>query len=324
MILDDCYIALGLHPKQTYTASQFRKAYLARAKQIHPDVNPQDPTATQSFQHLTQCYETLLQCRTQQSDDKDDIHDSPTDVEYSVDDYKMMFEQWSSRASYLWNTSTEAKLMKQIWGHLSHYASTTQQTTTSPVKEKFKESFETLDSPNTPTTKPHNIIHTNVSSKVEHANNPELNLHFKLQLPLEDIYHMHTQKLSYQRQEWDTVLHQKNTHTHCLLIHTTYQNIVFYNEGHQCSQTLERGNVRVCIEPQFPEGFYIDNETQLLHIVLNVPTTKVGAIQIIDIFGEELFLTLTDHKKKYCFPKHGLYDVDTNERSDLMVNVQWV
>ena len=118
MILSDCYRALGLRSGENYTCEQLRKAYLEKAKETHPDMNPQDPTATQSFQHLNTCYETLLEYHTKSVfNDMDDEKGN----DFSVEDYKHLFEQWTMRAQHFWDTSVEAKVIKQMWTHVSNY-----------------------------------------------------------------------------------------------------------------------------------------------------------------------------------------------------------
>ena len=316
MILQECYHALGLSSGKTYTTAQLRKAYFTRAKATHPDINPQDPTATQSFQHLTQCYEYVMQYHKGIHTDTDDTNDTD-DTEYTVEEYKMLFEQWSSRASYFWNTSTEAKLIKQMWNQFSEYASSPKTTETQDVDDLSASPKVDIDCSSPPITK-----------NTEHSENADLNIHFTLQIPLEDIYHMHTQKLSYQRREQCN--HKKSISSssseiqnHSLLVNTSYQNITFYCEGHQCSHTLRRGNVLVHIEPDCPLHFYIDAHTQVLHYVLHVSIHKVGQIHILHIFGIELFVTLSEEITQFCFPEKGLYDVDKDERSDLIVNIEY-
>ena len=354
----ECYAALGLGDTHEYTSSQIHKAYLKQAKQTHPDSNPHDPTATQSFQRLSECYHSLLTHHSAHPGSSaewcndDDLGGTGTAADcrtsaaastteappYSVDEYKRMYEQWSTRASDFWNHSSEAKLVKHMWTHFIEHAAKAEaqpKTAASAPPRATTHSDNTHDYPGKPSD-----THTRACANTTTAAAAALNgkdadtmlpthIDFTLHLPLEDIYKGVAQKLSYQRHEWcsETKCLQE---TQCsLLIHTHYKHIVFYNEGHQCPKTMRYGNVAVCIDAQCTGPFHIDEDTQLLHCAVRVPPPHHDAahtttsVQIIDVFGEELFFTVSEYEDTYTFPKKGLYNVDTQDRNELVVNIEW-
>lgn len=51
------YRILGVHP--TASRGDIKRAYQRKAKEIHPDKNPDDPTATEKFQALNEAYQVL-------------------------------------------------------------------------------------------------------------------------------------------------------------------------------------------------------------------------------------------------------------------------
>ncbi|RKP37433.1 DnaJ domain-containing protein, partial [Dimargaris cristalligena] len=61
------YEMLGI--SLTSTAKEITKAYRVRALRLHPDKNPNDPTAAQRFHELTIAYETLTDATKKQDYD---------------------------------------------------------------------------------------------------------------------------------------------------------------------------------------------------------------------------------------------------------------
>ena len=58
MVVDTAYYdLLGIQP--TATATEIKKAYRKKSIQEHPDKNPDDPTATERFQAISEAYQVL-------------------------------------------------------------------------------------------------------------------------------------------------------------------------------------------------------------------------------------------------------------------------
>jgi molecular chaperone DnaJ len=53
----DHYDVLGV--SRQATAEEIKRAYRRRARELHPDANPDDPTAEMQFKQLARAYEVL-------------------------------------------------------------------------------------------------------------------------------------------------------------------------------------------------------------------------------------------------------------------------
>lgn len=300
MLLHDCYSALGLTTNKSYTSQEIRRAYLKRAKSTHPDVNPQDPNATHTFQHLNQCYErvkTHVETTTYNTNPSD-VDTSHDDHDYSVEHYRQLFEQWSVQASIFWNTSPEANMFKQLWKHLNADSYNNVHTDTRDTH------FSKEEHPNKATSSPPS--RTNA-----------LDIHVTVDVPLEDIYFGNLQKMVYTRYE-----ENGQEHEHALLVDAVCKQVIFHHEGHRCPYTKQCGHVIVDIHPLCPHNYRIDSDTDTLHYTLRVaPNTLSATVHILKVFDKEVFLTLSEYNNQFVFPYKGLYDIHKTCRNNLVVDI---
>ena len=108
------YEILGVTPGCSPEA--LRKAYLHKARECHPDRNPNDPQATLKFQQLSHAYD-ILQSQSSTSTPEFDRQAYEHVFEcMTVDEYKAMFEKLSQKAVTFYNNhQEEIQLAKSLW-----------------------------------------------------------------------------------------------------------------------------------------------------------------------------------------------------------------
>jgi hypothetical protein len=120
------YEILGVTPGCSPEA--LRKAYLQKARECHPDRNPNDPHATRKFQQVSHAYDILQSQSTSTSRSEFDEQAYEHVFEcMTVDEYKAMFEKLSQKAVTFYNNHREEiQLAKSLWSsfksNLSHFA----------------------------------------------------------------------------------------------------------------------------------------------------------------------------------------------------------
>jgi hypothetical protein len=307
--IEDCYCALGLSPPPpyghhtTYTKHQLRQAYLTRALKTHPDRNPRDPAATRTFQHLTDCYGRVrthaIACPPAADADADAC---PPAADIDLNQYKRAFEKMAYRASVFWNTSPEAKLLKEMW-------------------QTYSERSRAVDK-SVPTTS------AEPTDEPESEPEPEPDIRFTLRIPLEDVYQRTPQKLSYMRMRMRMRYACNRDDTHAtvyeeeqtLLIHTDHKHITFYGEGHEFVPGV-KGNVCITIVPDIEFPYRFDDTAHLLQYEVHVSSAQARQMHAIDVFGTEVVFTLPECDTQIRLDGCGLYDSDKGERSALLANV---
>jgi curved DNA-binding protein CbpA len=108
---DMLYGMLGLNAEPKPSPDEIRKAYRARALELHPDKNPNDPEAGARFQLLSKAYEALLSGCVSIEEELDQpaatFHDS--DDENDVfSDYSTMPRQQRKAADKAWRKAENA------------------------------------------------------------------------------------------------------------------------------------------------------------------------------------------------------------------------
>ncbi len=78
---DNFYQLLGVSP--TASLKEIHKAYLALAKQLHPDKNKDNPTATADFQKLNEAYHTLKEPESRREYDRKNMKYSEQSYHYA-------------------------------------------------------------------------------------------------------------------------------------------------------------------------------------------------------------------------------------------------
>ena len=283
-----CYEGLGLCYNTFYTEAQLRKAYLKRARETHPDTNPQDSEATEAFQHITHCYEAVRDDQLKRT-----FESSAYDKEDDIGQYKQAYELLLQRMQVFWRDSADAQVVKQLWKAWSERKTKTETKTEIPISS---------------------------------------DIHFVLQIPLRDIYHKTPQKLTFLRKRWDKCTHCVKEETVSLLVNTENCKMTFFGEGHCSFEEDEAhtnhsvyGNVHVVVQPVSDTQCRVD-ETGVLHCQVDIKESDAcGRPKLINLYGKECFFIVPEDCSHHTYssviiPHCGLYDADTMERSELIVD----
>lgn len=309
--LNECYDCLGLCSNITYSEVQLRKVYLKRARETHPDSNPQDSHATEAFQHLTQCYETarahLLPCSNQP-------YAEPPEVD--IEKYKQAYEILLSKIMLLWKDSSDALVVKQLlnaWAQRHRTESTTKAADKNAKNAGF-------------------FAHKYSSADVK--KNPyedtDTDIHFVLQIPLVDVYHKAPQKLSFFHRRWNSQTHCTYEEEASLLVHTEHRETTFFGEGHCnanktdfCNSSC--GDVCVVVVPM-PDAMCSVDPNGVLHYKLVIESREMcGRPKLFNLYGKECFFVVpddctSDTYSSVIIQNSGLYDIKTMERAELIVD----
>nr|XP_040578965.1 dnaJ homolog subfamily C member 4-like [Lepeophtheirus salmonis] len=97
------YDALGLTPHSTPT--EVREAFYRMAKQLHPDINPNDPEAKSKFEEIREAYQVLknepsrINYDLKKEDDQKTVKRSMKDYEVFMESKKRFYPHvpWSER-----------------------------------------------------------------------------------------------------------------------------------------------------------------------------------------------------------------------------------
>ena len=97
----DPYSVLGVRPESS--DDEIKSAYRRLAKQYHPDLHPNDPTAAARMNEINAAYEQIKNGAAQQSGPYTNSYGSPygTDPQWQQDAWAQ-YNQYSYRRSYHW------------------------------------------------------------------------------------------------------------------------------------------------------------------------------------------------------------------------------
>lgn len=318
-LLNECYDVLGLRSDTFYTEVQLRKAYLKRARETHPDTNPQDSQATEAFQHLTQCYETV---RVHQSKCANQPYVEPSKVD--IEKYKQAYEALLCKIKLFWNDSTEAQVVKQLWQTWSERQRTEP---TIPEPDEYTTNTDsrarTYPPPTDAEVKP-----CEYAADVD----TDTDIHFVLQIPLIDVYHKAPQKLSFFRRRWNPHALRIDEEEASLLVHTEHRETAFFGEGHcivdrnkSTCLTTGCGDVCVVVVPLSDAMCRVDCNG-VLHCKVDITCREMrGRPKLINLYGNEYFFVVpedceSDISSSVVIQNSGLYDVETMQRAELIVD----
>jgi hypothetical protein len=116
-VKDRAYYDL-LHVSTNATPSEIKKAYYKEARKCHPDKNPDDPNAAQTFQDLGQAYQILSNEDTRKNYDKNGVPENVSDeTNQDVDPFVFFNVMFGSTLvepyiGELWIANTADSIMK--------------------------------------------------------------------------------------------------------------------------------------------------------------------------------------------------------------------
>ena len=289
----DYYKVLGI--SKNATQDEIKTAFRKKAREYHPDVNPNDPTAEEKFKEINEAYEVIKDPKTREQYNK---------FGHDFKRYEGVPPGWQPRSGsssqYTWSNSGPRGTrinIEDIFGSSGGFG------------DIFGDIF--------------NIGGGKSRQKYRYSPKAGADLKYTLDISFEDAFRGTTAQIQYQKPGQNSVVKTIKLKVPAGVYSGTKLNVK--GEGMPGSSGGPNGNLYVEINVKDHQIFKRDGNNLVTIIPIKISQALLGTKIPVPSLDGRIKLTippLTQNGAKFRIPNKGFVEINTNKRGNLIIEIE--